>query len=389
MHTLQKCPYFPSLLAMFILAAGCSRSPKLDLDTSTVVIRPQSLASTPEQVWEIRLQTPPSALLPLNSQRLLITSHRGEVYTFDLDKGKRDSPLWQILRSGITARLIDAPAHRLYIASAWEEQLRAYNVQRGKLIWKRRTPGIFGPLALTSEYLLTASLTGKITAYDKQNGRTIWERKLPGRIQHGIQITDSLAVVLTDRGTMYAFEYGTDHDPTQVDEPYPYLWKRDLPVNPDAQYTAGNGYLYIVDSQGQVLCINVLNGKDVFQSNLGAPVYSPPLVIPELILVATADGRVSGLRADDGSHVWEVQGSGLIKHPLIIAGNSSTGHILAVFARGDLWALEASTGRELWRLETGEPIALAALTSDGVVVVNRRNQLRRYSISNPGQQHGQ
>ncbi|MFC1620520.1 PQQ-binding-like beta-propeller repeat protein, partial [Candidatus Neomarinimicrobiota bacterium] len=307
----------------------------------------------------------------------------------DLDKGKRDSPVWQILRKEITARLIDAPAQQLYIASAWEQQLRAYNVERGKLIWKRNIPGIIGTMALTDEQLLTASLTGKITAYDTRNGLTIWERKLPGRIQHGIQKTDSLAMVLTDRGTLYAFVYGKVHKPMRDDESYPYLWKRDLPVNPDAQYVAGNGYLYIVDSQGQVLCIDASNGADVFQSNLGAPVYSPPLVIPDLIMVATADGKVLALRADDGSQIWAVQGSGLIKHPLLVASTSSTRHILAVFARGELLALDSSTGEELWHLETGGPITIAALTADGVVVVNRRNQLRRYRISVPGQEQRQ
>ncbi|MFC1583176.1 PQQ-binding-like beta-propeller repeat protein [Candidatus Neomarinimicrobiota bacterium] len=387
MSPLFKRRCFPNLLAIFVFAAGCSQSPKLDLDQTGVAIRPQSLTKIPKQVWEVRLQTPPSAILPLDSQRLLITSHRGEVYTFDLDRGKRDSPVWQILRKEITARLIDATAQQLYIASAWEQQLRAYDVERGKLIWKRKIPGIIGTMALTDEQLLTASLTGKITAHDTRNGRTIWERKLPGRIQHGIQLTDSLAIVLTDRGTLYAFAAGSVHRPIQANEPYPFLWKRDLPVNPDAQYVAGNGYLYIVDSQGQVLCIDGSNGADVFQSNLGAPVYSPPLVIPDLILVATADGKVIALRADDGSQIWAIQGSGLIKHPLLMAGTSSIRHILAVFARGELLALEASTGEELWRLETGGPITIAALTPDGVVVVNRRNQLRRYRISGTGQQH--
>jgi outer membrane protein assembly factor BamB len=319
----------------------------------------------------------------------LITSHRGEVYTFDLEKGKRDSPVWQIFRKEITARFIDAPAQELYIASAWEQQLRAYDVEWGKLIWKRKIPGIMDAMALIDEQLLTASLTGNITAHDTRNGRTIWERKLPGRIQHGIQITDSLAMVLTDHGTLYAFACGKSHKPMQADEPYPFMWKRDLPVNPDAQYVAGNGYLYIVDSQGQVLCIDASNGTDVFQSNLGAPVYSPPLIIPDLILIATADGKVIALRADDGSQDWAVQGSGIIKHPLLMAGTSSTRHILVVFARGELLALEASTGEELWHLETGGPISIAALTGDGGVVVNRRNQLRRYRFNGSGQQQRQ
>jgi outer membrane protein assembly factor BamB len=382
-----KNRYFITLLVIIILAAGCSQSPRLDLDESGVASGPQDLTNVPEQVWEARLQTPPSALLPLDSQHLLITTHRGEVYTFNLDKGKRDSPVWQIFRKEITARLIDAPIQMLYVASAWEQQLRAYNVERGKLTWKRKIPGIKGTMALTDEQLLTASLTGKITACDTRNGRTIWERTLPGRIQHGIHIADSLAMVLTDRGTLYAFAYASVHQPIQADEAYPYLWKRDLPVNPDAQYAAGNGYLYVVDSQGQVLCIDASNGVDAFQSNLGVPVYSPPLVLPDLILVATADGKVIALRADDGSQVWATEGSGLIKHPLLLAGTSSSMHILVVVARGELLALEASTGEEFWRLETGGPITIAALTADGIVVVNRRNQIRRYRISSPGEQH--
>jgi outer membrane protein assembly factor BamB len=379
--------FFSNLLAVMVLTAGCSQSPKLDVDASGLVNRPQSIAHEPQQAWEIRLQTPPSALIPLDSSYLLVTSHRGEVYTLDLVKGKRRSPIWQTFRKGITARLIDTPTQRLYLAAAQEELLRAYNLERGKLAWKHKTTGVIGPMALIGDHLLAASLTGKITAHESGSGRVIWERKLPGRIQHGIQIVDSLAMVLTDRGTLYAFASGDANNSTQAKEPYPYLWKRDLPVNPNAYYAADKDYLYIVDSQGQLICINAADGGDVFRTDLGALVYTPPLVIPGLVLVATAEGNVIALSDKDGSQVWQLQGSGLINHPLLSAETSSGRQVLTVFARGDLLALDAFTGEELWWLETGNPIEIAALTADGVLVVNRRNRLRYYCFKCQGEQH--
>lgn len=379
--------FYSILLTVIVLAGGCSQSPKLDLDESGLTYQPRGIANKPQQAWEIRLQTPPSALVPIDSTSLLITSHRGEVYTLDLAKGKRQNPIWQTFRKGITARLIDAPTRRLYLASAQEELLRAYGLERGKLAWKHRTAGVMGPMALIGEHLLAASLMGKVSTYEAGSGQIIWERKLPGRILHGIQTIDSLAMVLTDRGTVYAFSSGDAQHSTQANEPYPYLWKRDLPVNSNAHYAAGKDCLYIVDSQGLLICIDAADGGDVFQVNLGTPVYAPPLAIPGLVLAATADGNVIALNDKDGSQAWQVTGDGLINHPLVSAETSSDQHVLAVFARGDLLALDAASGEELWRLETGSPIELAALTADGVLVVNRRNQLRYYCFECPERQH--
>lgn len=372
---------FPTL---FLLVIGCTRAPKLELEPFALAVRPQNLSSTPEQVWETRLPTPPSALQALDSTHLLVTTHRGELYTLDLVTGKRDSPIRQIFRKGITARLIDASAQRVYIASAWEQQLRAYSVRPGKLIWKRKVPGIIDPMVLTDNHLFAASLSGNITTFDIESGQTVWNTKLHGSIQHGIQFADSVILMLTDKGSLYAFPSTPQTNLIPANDSYPYLWQRDLSVNPDAIYVAGNGRLHIVDSQGDVVCIEATSGQDVFRSPLATPVYSPPLILPDLVLIATAAGGVVALNAEDGSPVWEAQGSGLIKHPLLFTGASSTRHVLAVYARGDLLALEASTGDELWRFEAGEPIEMAALTSDGVVVVFRRNLLRYYRFGSTG-----
>jgi len=118
------------------------------------------LVARPELAWQTKLPSTPAALLPLGPSALLITTHRGELYRLNLENGKRDGPVRQPLRKPITAQLINRKGPHLYVASSQDEELHAYHLTRGRILWKQRAEGITGQLGLAAGLLLTASLTG-------------------------------------------------------------------------------------------------------------------------------------------------------------------------------------------------------------------------------------
>jgi len=201
--------------------------------------------------------------------------------------------------------------------------------------------------------------------------------------------------VLNDGGTLYALPIRNPSDtPTfdpetglpikaepvtdqanKSDEDYPHLWKRQLPVSPNAVVGSGNGRLVIGDSDGRLLVVDPASGETVFQIQLAAPIYSRPLIAGGLVVAATAAGEIIALQGSDGFPAWRVQGEGLVKHPLLAIGGQPPLAVLVAFARGRLLALELATGRELWRYDMERPIAIASLTPGGVVVADRRKEL--------------
>ena len=353
------------------------------------------MVARPELTWQTKLPSTPAALLPLGPGALLITTHRGELYRLNLENGKRDGPIRQPLHKPITAQLINRKGPHLYVASSQDEELHAYHLTRGRILWKQQAGGITGQLGLAGGLLLTASLTGEVAAYNINDGRLTWRKHLPGRIYQGVWVLDDLALVLNDGGTLYALPIPNPSDtPTfdpetglpikakpvtdqanKSDEDYPHLWKRQLPVSPNAVVGSGNGRLVIGDSDGRLLVVDPASGETVFQIQLSAPIYSQPLIAGGLVVAATAAGEIIALQGSDGFPAWRVQGEGLVKHPLLAIGGQPPLAVLVAFARGRLLALELATGRELWRYDLENPIEIASLTPGGVVVVDLRKEL--------------
>jgi outer membrane protein assembly factor BamB len=239
-------------------------------------------------------------------------------------------------------------------------------------------------MALAGGALLAASITGDVAGFDTMRGSKIWHHKLPGRIYQGVWTSGSLAFILNDRGTLYAF---TSQPPVREGDDTPQdhipLWERKLPVPPGAVIAVSAEMLIIAGSDGRLLRIDPDNGESVFDIQLDAPIYSQPLVTRDLIVVANAAGEITALRGSDGSQQWQVTGEGLIKHRVLATGGVSPQALLVAFARGDLLALELATGQELWRYRLEKPLELACLTADGIAVTDRQNRLYYIRLDSP------
>ncbi|UCD37910.1 MAG: PQQ-binding-like beta-propeller repeat protein [Fidelibacterota bacterium] len=366
----------PIGMILLCLLTGCGRGPKIHPDEITSSALPHSLTGTPETAWQAKLPSPPSALLPLGPKVLLITSHRGEVYQLELQEGQRTTPVRQPLRKSITSTLMPRGESRLYIASARDGELRAYDLIRGRTAWKQEAAGITGPLALAEGLLIAASTTGEITAFDTTEGRLIWRRQLPGRIHQGVWMVDDLALVLNDKGTLYAFKPRQESSGDEtLQNHYPFEWQWELAVRPNAVVAANRDRLVVGDSDGRLVAVDPATRESSFEIQLDAPIHSRPAVTSDRVVVATAAGEILAFQLNDGSPVWQVQGEGLVKHPLLGTEGPAPQSILIPFARGQLLALEHATGHELWRYDMERPIELVSITPEGVVATNRRNQI--------------
>lgn len=127
---------------------------------------------------------------------------------------------------------------------------------------------------------------------------------------------------------------------------------------------AANIYIGSVTDTLQVTAINLADGHTTsWNTTLTAEIVVDLALGAGLLFVVTA-GAVQALNTDDGSTVWTVQLSSAPFHtgPLLVGSTLYLGG-----SDGIVYALDAATGAEQWRVDTGSPIVTDLINEEGVL----------------------
>ncbi|HEX8740300.1 MAG TPA: outer membrane protein assembly factor BamB [Casimicrobiaceae bacterium] len=171
---------------------------------------------------------------------------------------------------------------------------------KASVIWRAeigKAGAGFAP-AITSDAVYAAAQDGTLMRFDPATGRTIWRIRAGQKLEAGPGAGSSLVVVGTDQGKVLAF--GTD-------------------------------------------------GKPRWTGQVSSEVISPPIVVGDVVVVVSGDGRIYGLAAATGKTQW-VDPRSL---PSLTIRNSAGGVETrgAVFigtAGGRLLAIASETGAIGW-----------------------------------------
>src|SRR6266545_7506224 len=137
---------------------------------------------------------------------------------------------------------------------------------------------------------------------------------------------------------------------------------------------AGSG-LYSVGGGDTLVALDPLMGDVRWSRTVGEAIATPAVATGGVVVVGGGDQRgfvIDGLDDADGSVRWELQ---LAERPLpgLLAWRSV---VFAPLSDGTLLAIEASTGRQVWRDPVGdlpEPLAPSQLGSDGTMALRTQS----------------
>lgn len=135
--------------------------------------------------------------------------------------------------------------------------------------------------------------------------------------------------------------------------PLSIVWKEHLPASCQSTPTVAGGRLYLGANDGHLYAFEAATGRILWRFPTGGEVRSQPQVIEGLILFGSADGSLYALKPD-GSLAWRFEaGQPIYASPRWAQGE---GGAVVFFGTngGDAFALEAATGRILWRSEAPE-----------------------------------
>ncbi len=147
------------------------------------------------------------------------------------------------------------------------------------------------------------------------------------------------------------------------------IWETDLNMPASGGLTLANGTLFLGNSRGEVVAIDVANkneqtGKILWRTQLSSEILSRPAIAKGVLVVKTIDGRVYGLNASTGNQSWVYDRS---VPRLTLRGNSSpliiNDIVITASDSGKLSALSLRQGKLLWETT--------------IAVAKGRNQLER------------
>ncbi|CCQ74078.1 PQQ-like beta-propeller repeat protein [Magnetospira sp. QH-2] len=149
-----------------------------------------------------------------------------------------------------------------------------------------------------------------------------------------------------------------------------YLWSRELtPDDEDDAHIAGGlayyrGGLFVTTGFAEVFAINAKSGKVFWRYNTGAPMRAAPAARHGKIFVVTMDNRLMAISAATGKLAWTYEALseevGLLRSATPAVDR---GIVVAAFLSGELVALRADSGRELWNESLASRRQVGALSN--------------------------
>ena len=136
-----------------------------------------------------------------------------------------------------------------------------------------------------------------------------------------------------------------------------HLWRHNMGDKGAAVLRLGEGLsvadnrVYAAGHHGDVVALDLANGKVLWHVKTGAPLSGGTASSPELVVVGASDGQLFALESTNGASRWKVRLNGEVLAPAAISAR-----LIAVrTVDGKLHALNPADGHELWVTEQQVP----------------------------------
>ncbi len=241
----------------------------------------------------------------------------------------------------------------------------------GAIIWKRRLngPSTTGPLLTTERiYTATSGKDGKVYALQLATGSSDWERGL-GSVTGPIALSKDVVVAATIEGGVAAMDANTGR----------VHWRRRLRGPVRGGVTAlGDRVLVATDDSLYLLATS--DGKPVAVVGTPGALLAPPAVAGDTIILGSPDGVLAALTRDSLRTIWSVQtGTGVAGSPAVARDTA-----FAVTQTGTLWCVPLASPETPDTNATGlDALAGPTPVREGVVMASVAGTVARTSCGGP------
>lgn len=134
------------------------------------------------------------------------------------------------------------------------------------------------------------------------------------------------------------------------------LWETDMKPEGDVGkgdvgggLAYGEGMLFVTNNYGEALALDPKTGDIKWRRSLSGPTRAAPTVGGGRVFVVTTDNQLHALNVKDGTVQWTHSGLSEVTGLLGAASSAyDNGVLIAPYTSGEIYALRADNGRELW-----------------------------------------
>jgi outer membrane protein assembly factor BamB len=298
---------------------------------------------------------PPSPLVEIDT-RVKVTRLWGN----DMGKGSGDRYL----------KLAPVYAQETIYVAEYDGEIKAVNTTNGKIIWSQDADArITGGPGAGDSLVMVGTGEAEILTFSAETGESLWRGKVSSEVLSAPQVSNNIVVVRTIDGKIYGLDAADGNSLWVYDRTVPALTLRGT----SSPIIAGDLVISGFDG-GRLTAIELYTGKPVWEARIALgsgrselermiDIDAEPVVVDDVIYVATYQGRIAAVTLDGGRILWTRD---ISSHAGLCADES------AVYITDDnshIWALDRFTGNSLWKQEKLQARAITAPATIGDMVV--------------------
>jgi len=242
----------------------------------------------------------------------------------------------------------------------------ALNASSGAVIWSYQTGGaVYSSPAIADNVVYFGSWDSSVYALNALTGAILWIHNTNSFVQSSPAVANGVVYIASYDANVSALDAATGN----------LLWS--FPTGSGAVGSSPavvNGVVYIGDNGGKVVALNASTGILIWRFIAGDTVYSSPAVVNGVVYIGgdlVTEGIVYAVDALSGVKLWSfstgnlwVYSSPAVANGVVYVG--SYDHLTSTNS-GNLYALNASTGKMLWSYPIGTEVFSSPIVANNVV----------------------
>jgi outer membrane protein assembly factor BamB len=379
------------LLTVAVLAAACADTSSSRVDPAadhpsamfrggearTGVYQGEGPTTSGAVEWTVATGGPVRSSPTVVRDRVYVGSGDGHVYALDAETG---SEVWT-RDLGSPVHSTPAVAHGLVFVIDWQNRLFALDQASGETRWRAETgpdaPWDWGQEgwdyfssspAVEGGRVYVGSGDGHVYAFEARSGAEIWRFATGGRVRSSPALADGRLFVGSADGVLYALDSASGELVWRFETVGAGLdseaWGFDRKTIQGTPAVV-DGRVYFGARDGHAYAVDARSGEQLWRTEERMPWYiASPAVADGVLYLGSSDGLfVNALDAATGRELWRTAtGHRVFSSPALFAGTLFVGNHLGRFL-----ALAPETGEIRWELRARHGILSSPVPGDGRV----------------------
>ena len=251
----------------------------------------------------------------------------------------------------------------------------------GAIVWEFAPPDFratFSSPSASGRYVvcgegLPQTHDARIVCLAFDTGRRLWEVRTSGSVESAPCIGDGMVFCGAGADGVYGLKLAASPGTT------PVVWhlsgRDNVKYHCDAAVAADNRRVFFSSAAvhdqdwNGIVCVDAASGQEIWHTDTPLPVWGPPTLVGDRLFV----GMGNGTRAESAEQAWERKQQEMSAHGA--KQNTIEAAAPNFIPGGELWALDAASGRTLWTRKLHQTLSGAVAAADGRLYFAARDGL--------------